>query len=71
MIKRKENNSVEISKAQLGRGNPTGCTNMSLEIPIKVCVKNKELILYGDSPRSRASTATYRIYLVAYRELGD
>ena len=44
---------------------------MSLEIPIKVCVKNKELMLYGDSPRSRASTATYRIYLVAYRKLGD
>lgn len=44
---------------------------MSLEIPIKVCVKNKELMLYGDSPRSGASTAIYRIYLVAYRKLGD
>lgn len=44
---------------------------MSLEIPMKVCVKNKELMLYGDSPRSRASTATYRIYLVAYRKLSD
>lgn len=44
---------------------------MSLEIPIKVCVKNKELILYGDSPKAGASTAIYRIYLVAYRKLGD
>ena len=55
----------------IGGCNPKGCTGMSLEIPIKVCVKNKELMLYGDSPRAGASTATYRIYLVAYRKLGD
>ena len=55
----------------IGGCNPKGCTGMSLEIPIKVCVKNKELMLYGDSPRAGAGTATYRIYLVAYRKLYD
>ena len=60
-----------IGYTLIGGGNPRGCTGMSLEIPIKVCVKNKELMLYGDRPIAGAGTATYRIYLVAYRKLGD